>query len=292
MSERSEALPVSPEELALVVAGRHRDPHAVLGAHLGDGSVTVRALKPLADSVVVRYRTGGGWAEAPLAHEHEGVWAGALPVAEVPDYRLVVTYAGIAREADDPYRFWPTLSDLDLHLVTDGRHDELWHALGARVQHYPGLGEAEGVSGTAFTVWAPGAHGVRVEGDFNSWDGREHPMRQLGGSGVWELFVPGVGSGTRYKHRVLDGSGAWHERADPMAAAAEVPPATSSVVFESSHRWGDDAWRPTAAGARRSTPPCRSTSCTWARGGATGPTATSPRSWSTTSSTSASPTSS
>src|SRR5436190_1190973 len=87
-----------------------------------------------------------------------------------------------------------------------------------------------------------GARGVRLEGDFNSWDGREHPMRQLGESGVWELFMPGVGAGAGYKYVVLGADGEWREKADPMAFWAEVPPATSSRVFESSHEWGDDAW--------------------------------------------------
>jgi 1,4-alpha-glucan branching enzyme len=98
------------------------------------------------------------------------------------------------------------------------------------------------VTGTSFAVWAPHARGVRVKGDFNSWDGREHPMRQLGVSGVWELFVPDVGSGTRYKYVILGADGQWTERADPMAFFAEVPPLTSSVVFESDYSWGDQQW--------------------------------------------------
>ena len=98
------------------------------------------------------------------------------------------------------------------------------------------------VTGTSFAVWAPHAKGVRIKGDFNSWDGREHPMRQLGISGVWELFVPGVGSGAHYKFVVLGADDEWREKADPMAFHAEVPPATSSVVFDSSYTWGDDAW--------------------------------------------------
>ncbi|HEY0888412.1 MAG TPA: 1,4-alpha-glucan branching protein GlgB [Nocardioides sp.] len=238
--------PVPTAELASLVEGRHAAPHGVLGAHPYDGAVTVRAFKPLAASVVVRYATvEDDWAEVELQHEHGGIWVGCLPVAEVPDYRLRVTYGAEpdqhTHEVDDPYRFLPTLGEVDLHLINEGRHEQLWQVLGARVHHYSGFGTGE-VTGTSFAVWAPRARGVRLEGDFNNWDGREHPMRQLDSSGVWELFVPGVGSGTRYKYIVLGADDQWREKADPMAAWAEVPPSTSSVVFESQYTWGDDAW--------------------------------------------------
>jgi len=229
-------MPVPIEELARVVAGEHRGPHGVLGAHPHEGGVTVRVLKPLADSVVVRWEGG----EQRLEHEYEGIWVGVLPAEKVPDYRLAVTYSGQEYVVDDPYRFLPTVGELDRHLFNEGRHEELWKVLGAHVHRYEG--PAGDVTGTAFAVWAPNARGVRVEGDFNSWDGREHPMRMLDSSGVWELFVPGVGTGTRYKYVILGADGRWEERADPMAPYAEVPPATSSVVWESSYAWGDQEW--------------------------------------------------
>jgi 1,4-alpha-glucan branching enzyme len=154
-----------------------------------------------------------------------------------------VTYAGQEYVVDDPYRFLPSVGELDLHLFNEGRHEELWRALGARVHRYDG---PQGpVTGTAFTVWAPHARGVRVEGDFNSWDGREHPMRMLADSGVWELFVPGVGTGAHYKFVILGADGQWQERADPMATYAEQPPATSSVVWESTYTWNDEEWQRT-----------------------------------------------
>ena len=162
-------------------------------------------------------------------------------MGDVPDYRLAVAYDGGPHEVDDPYRFLPTLGETDLHLVNEGRHELLWEVLGSRVHHYESaLGG--GVSGTAFAVWAPAAKGVRLKADFNSWDGREHPMRQLGQSGVWELFVPGVGSGTHYKYAVLGADDVWTERADPMASYAEQPPLTASVVYESSYSWNDQDW--------------------------------------------------
>ncbi|HET6699642.1 MAG TPA: 1,4-alpha-glucan branching protein GlgB [Nocardioidaceae bacterium] len=223
--------------LAQLVAGEHGDPHGVLGAHPHQGRVTVRVFRPLAESVTVVY----GDQRVRLEHEYEGVWVGVLPVPDPPDYRLEVTYGdGVAHRVDDAYRYLPTLGEVDLHLINEGRHEQLWDVLGAHVHRYD---SAQGsVSGTSFAVWAPHARGVRVKGDFNSWDGREHPMRQMGVSGVWELFVPDVGAGARYKFAVLGADGQWRDKADPMAYHTEVPPLTSSVVFESSYRWGDDAW--------------------------------------------------
>jgi 1,4-alpha-glucan branching enzyme len=229
--------PVDTAVLDLVAQGRHGNPHDVLGAHPHDGAVTVRALRPLAESVVVVQ----GDLEVPLQHEHEGIWAGVVDVPEVGDYRLEVTYpGGPAHRTDDAYRYLPTLGDIDLHLINEGRHERLWDVLGAHVHTYQSMSGP--VVGTSFAVWAPNAKGIRIKGDFNSWDGREHPMRQLGVSGVWELFVPEVRSGTRYKFVVLGADDRWREKADPMAYAAEVPPAQASVVFESTYTWGDEAW--------------------------------------------------
>jgi len=141
---------------------------------------------------------------------------------------------------DDAYRHLPTLGEVDLHLIREGRHEQLWDALGAHVRAQAG--------GTAFAVWAPNARGVRVVGDFNGWDGQAHPMRSLGSSGVWELFVPGVGPGRRYKYDICGPDGSWHLKADPVATLAERPPATASVVWESRYEWGDQAWMAARAG--------------------------------------------
>lgn len=229
-------LKVSEAELGQIASGEHGNPHGVLGPHPHDGGVTVRVLKPLAAKVTVRWEGG----ETQLTHEHEGIWVGVVPLPDVPDYRVAVTYGEHEHVVDDPYRFLPTLGEVDLHLINEGRHEQLWDVLGARVHHYPGA--LEPVTGTAFAVWAPNARAVRIKADFNSWDGREHPMRQLGTSGVWELFVPNVGTGTSYKYAVLGQDGQWREKADPMAAWAEKPADTASRVFESGYTWGDDAW--------------------------------------------------
>jgi 1,4-alpha-glucan branching enzyme len=137
---------------------------------------------------------------------------------------------------DDPYRCLPTLGELDLHLIGEGRHQKLWLKLGSRrVIH-------QGVEGVAFAVWAPNARGVTVVSDFAFWNEVVHPMRSLGSSGVWELFIPGLAPGARYKYRVAGADGTARLKADPMARAAEIPPDTASVVEDSTHRWADDQW--------------------------------------------------
>ncbi len=230
--------PLDRDAADALLRGEHADPHALLGGHLDDQGVTVRALRPLASSVTVIADDGS---RHPMSHEHEGIWTVHLPLDQVPDYRIGTAYDdGIEHVADDPYRFLPTLGEIDLHLIGEGRHEQLWTVLGAHRKTYEGpIGE---VTGTAFSVWAPHAHGVRVIGDFNQWDGLGHPMRSLGGVGVWELFVPGVGAGTRYKFAILCSDRIWREKADPMARLAETAPATASIVTESDHTWADDAW--------------------------------------------------
>jgi len=226
--------------IRLVAEGRHGSPHDVLGPHAADGTVTIRALRPLADSVVAVF----DGTRAPLEHRADGVWEVRFPGEHPPNYRLEVTYADhIPHLVDDPYRFLPTVGEVDLHLINEGRHEQLWDVLGA---HQHAYGE---VTGTSFAVWAPSAQGVRMEGDFNNWDPKAHPMRQLGVSGVWEIFLPDVGPGTRYKYVVLGADGAWRERADPMAQQSECPPATSSVVTSTSHEWGDEDWMQRRASA-------------------------------------------
>jgi 1,4-alpha-glucan branching enzyme len=229
--------PVSTDEIETLLAGLHHDPHAVLGAHPGPGGTVVRALRPLARSVSLVLDDGS---RVQMRHLHQGVFSATVDAEQAGNYRLAVDYAGGPELiGDDPYRHLPTLGEMDLHLIAEGRHEELWRALGARI--VPEL------DGTAFSVWAPNARGVRVIGDFNHWDGRAHPMRSLGGSGVWELFVPGLGTGSKYKFEICAPDGSWHRKADPMATYAEVPPATASVVFESRYDWADQDWMTTRA---------------------------------------------
>ena len=238
---------VTQDEIDRLIGGDHHDPHGILGAHPERDGVTIRALRPLAGNVEVVLADGE---RRPMRHVHEGVFAITLPPVSrlsgdepvaVPDYRLAVTYGeGPEVVQDDPYRHAPTLGELDLHLIGEGRHEELWKALGAHTRTYT---SAFGpVHGTAFAVWAPSAKGVRVIGDFNHWDGRAYPMRSLGSSGVWELFVPGVGDGDNYKFEILGADQVWRRKADPMAQYAERPPATASKVFTSGYEWEDADW--------------------------------------------------
>ncbi|MGQ4713114.1 1,4-alpha-glucan branching enzyme [Streptomyces anulatus] len=215
-----------------LLAGDHHAPHDVLGAHPIPGGVLVRALRPFARSVTV-LATG---LRAELHDDGDGFFSGVLPVPEAPAYRLEVAYDDNTIEVEDPYRFWPAIGELDLHLIGEGRHEELWRALGAEPM------EHQGVAGTRFTLWAPNARGVRITGDFTYWDGTGFPMRSLGSTGVWELFLPGVGEGALYKYDICRPDGSHTVRADPMARRTEVPPATASIVTASHHAWQDADW--------------------------------------------------
>jgi 1,4-alpha-glucan branching enzyme len=211
------------------------NPHGTLGAHETKGGVVVRAYRPEAQAV--RVQQGGRAVEAELK-DPAGLWEALLPKARLPVvYELEVEYAdGSIYTQRDPYAFLPTLGDLDIHLAMEGRHEELYEKLGAHVR------DIDGVLGTAFAVWAPNARSVAVVGDFNSWDGRLHPMRSLGSSGIWELFVPGVGEGAKYKFEIRTQEGRLRIKADPLAFHTEVPPDTASVVWHSTHEWADDQW--------------------------------------------------
>ncbi|WP_158067097.1 1,4-alpha-glucan branching protein GlgB [Tersicoccus sp. Bi-70] len=234
-------IPVSTDVLDAVAAGRYYNPHGVLGAHLAsDGTVTVRTLRHMAASVDVVTSAG----TTPMAHEYGGIWTAVLETPEdghVPDYRLDVTYGdGVSHRVDEPYRFMPTLGELDLHLIGEGRHETLWTVLGAHVREYPSsMGT---IHGTSFAVWAPNARSVRVAGDFNGWDAKAHGMRALGSSGVWEIFVPDAAAGATYKFEIQGQDGQWRMKADPMARGTEVPPLTGSRVVDSTYTFGDDEW--------------------------------------------------
>ncbi len=232
----AQPIPVSSEVLDAVAYGHHHSPHSVLGAHPDDGGVTIRTVRHLADEVTVVTSD----AEFPAEHEQNGIWVAVLPGTTIPDYRIKVKYGDTETLVDDPYRFLPTLGEMDLHLFAEGRHEELWRVMGAHLKNYKGpMGNVEGV---AFSVWAPNARAVRVVGDFNYWDGNGSAMRSLGASGVWELFIPGVKVGARYKFEIQGPDGNWFQKADPMARATEVPPATASVVTNTEFEWTDDAW--------------------------------------------------
>ena len=234
---------VTDREFELVVAGRHSDPHRVLGLHEG----VVRAFRPEAtgmrlfpdgaEPVEMEMIHPGGLFEACMeGRPGEGTDGGAVAA-----YELEAVYARDGSSStfrfQDPYRLWPTLGETDLYLFGEGRHHRLWEVLGAHCRTHDGL------EGVAFAVWAPNARAVRVVGDWNFWDGRVHPMRTLGSSGVWELFIPGVTAGQRYKFELVTADERLILKTDPMAFRMEEPPATASVVVgRSAHQWGDAGW--------------------------------------------------
>jgi 1,4-alpha-glucan branching enzyme len=222
-------------ELDAVVRREHSNPHAILGPHEAEGGVTVRAYRPGAASVKVRLEDDGRAQQLEAVHPG-GVFEGLIEGAELPlRYRLEVNYGpGGTFTIDDPYAYSPTLGELDLHLIGEGRHEELYERLGSHVRTH------EGTHGTAFAVWAPAARAVSVVGDFNSWDGRLHAMRSLGANGIWEIFLPDVGDGACYKYEVLTADGELTLKADPYAQKTEVPPKTASIVFEPHYQWSSD----------------------------------------------------
>jgi 1,4-alpha-glucan branching enzyme len=233
---------VTDEELRAVVEGWSFDPHGVLGAHRLPQGWAVRTLRPDALSVAVVDQDGSRYGTRQL--HPAGIYEARLP-HQPGDYRVEVVYPNgeggtDSFVVDDPYRWLPTLGELDQHLIREGRHEKLWTVLGAHVRGYDTpSGRVEGVS---FAVWAPNARGVKVTGDFDYWEARAYPMRSLGSSGVWEIFVPGAQVGTRYRYHVLGADGQWRVKSDPLAFATEVPPSNASVVTASTHEWGDDEW--------------------------------------------------
>ncbi len=225
--------------------GRHGDPFSLLGLHPeGDGWI-VRTLVRGADAVGVRIR---GQRSKPVPAEllHPmGLWQAHLPARQTrpPGYELVVA-RGAAEPAveHDAFEFGTIIPDFDIDLLRAGQHRHLGHILGAHAV------EVGGIPGVRFAVWAPNARRVSVVGDWNGFDGRYHPMRWRGSSGIWEIFIPGIGTGQRYKYEILAQDGALRVKADPVAWQAEVPPATASIVpAPSTHRWTDQDWLDTRA---------------------------------------------
>ncbi|HZP44501.1 MAG TPA: 1,4-alpha-glucan branching protein GlgB [Candidatus Binataceae bacterium] len=233
MNNATEGVP--QDELRRLLQLRHADPHAILGAHLDQGGVTIRAWRPGATAMAVITDEG----REPMApwSAADGLFTASFPGRhEVFAYKLAATYPnGRTETFFDPYSFLPTIGDLDQLLWNQGRHERIAEKLGA---HLLQLGDVEGVG---FAVWAPNAAGVSVVGDFNHWDGRIHMMRSLGASGIWEIFVPGLGAGEKYKFEIRTADHMML-KADPFAAATELPPATASIVYRRSYQFADADW--------------------------------------------------
>ncbi|MDK8663257.1 1,4-alpha-glucan branching protein GlgB [Corynebacterium coyleae] len=227
-----------------LLACTHNAPHDIYGWHPhGDGSI-IRTRFIGAERVELLIHN----ASQPMQPLGDDIWATTLDDTHTPDYRYRITYPG----ADpiivaDAYNFLPTLGSLDIHLINEGRHERLWEVLGANTRTYETtLGV---VTGTSFAVWAPNATGVAVIGDFCSWNPSQYPMRSLGVSGVWEIFIPGIGDGDAYKFAIHTADGTRIDKADPLAKRTLTPPETVSVVAKPSEfEWSDHDWITARAG--------------------------------------------
>ncbi|MBO0710848.1 MAG: 1,4-alpha-glucan branching protein GlgB [Acetobacteraceae bacterium] len=221
-----------------LVNARHGDPFAILGPHTVADGLVIRTFQPDAKSVTVTDRASTNRLGVLERIHPAGLFQGLVHSGDT-QYVLSVDTGTIIRDSEDPYAFPLLLGDIDLHLLGEGRHHDLGRCLGAHPM------EIAGVRGVRFAVWAPNARRVSVVGDFNAWDGRRHPMRLRHGAGVWELFIPRLMPGALYKYELLGPDGALLPlKADPVAWATEVPPATASVIADTSPaRWADAHWR-------------------------------------------------
>ncbi len=223
-------------EINALAEGRHNNPFAFLGPHPTANGRVVRTLQPGAKAVDLVEGDGTKLASMRRIHD-SGLFEAPMP-SRKRRYALRVTWqSGETQLVEDPYRFPSTLGEMDLYLLGEGSDRYVYRKLGAHLR------TVQGISGTRFAVWAPNASRVSVVGDFNSWDGRRHVMRLHPGNGIWEIFLPGVGSGALYKYEITDAAGKLLPlKADPYGTLHEPPPGNSSVVFASHYDWNDDDW--------------------------------------------------
>ncbi|HDS15275.1 MAG TPA: 1,4-alpha-glucan branching protein GlgB [Proteobacteria bacterium] len=226
-------------EIKRLVEGRHHDPHAILGRHpIDQNSWVVRAWHPEATEIdfLADQQTT---APRPMQRlDPAGLFALVVAAEQAEAYHFRCRFAdGSSWEYLDPYRFTPSLGELDLYLLSEGRHHRLFDHLGAHPLKH------EEVDGVAFALWAPNAERVSVVGDFNFWDGRRHPLRSLGVSGVWEIFLPELASGSLYKFEILTKNGDLRLKTDPLAFAMELRPQNAARIFDQRrYLWQDREW--------------------------------------------------
>lgn len=217
--------------LAALNSGTHEAPFDVLGPHKSGNRRWITTFQPGATEVLASV----GGKQTSLPRISGDVFSGRVPGKT---YTLTVSYTdGGTQTSRDPFSFDPVLSDFDQYLVGEGTHKELWRVLGAHVITH------QGADGVHFAVWAPNAKRVSVIGDFNAWDGRRHPMRPAGNTGVWEIFVPGIGEGTHYKYHVAGADGQIRDKADPLGFGSQHPPEQASIVRDiAGYGWSDSRW--------------------------------------------------
>jgi 1,4-alpha-glucan branching enzyme len=222
--------------MSALVQGRYRDPFAVLGLHKEGNNRIVRTFQPQARSIVLVDADDNALQEMQRVHA-DGLFEAIMPPRKRRYALRVTTHDGTTYVHEDPYRFVSSLGDLDLYLLGEGSDQKIYDKLGARVL------TLEGIKGTRFAVWAPNASRVSVIGDFNDWDGRRHCMRLHPGNGIWEIFLPELGSGARYKFELLDMNGKLLPlKTDPYGNFHEPPPGNASIVYDSSFEWRDGDW--------------------------------------------------
>jgi 1,4-alpha-glucan branching enzyme len=240
---------ITPDQAGQLSNGSLRDPFGVLGPFDTEIGRYVRSFLPGATGVEVIARDDGRHLGTLSPTQPDGLFLGRVE-GDAP-YRLRIQWPGAVQETEDPYSFDLLLSETDLHLFNEGRLFEIAFTLGANVM------AIDGVRGTRFAVWAPNASAVSVIGDFDTWDNRRHPMRLRYPSGVWELFIPRVGPGARYKFAIVAADGTrLADKADPLAKATEAPPATASIVADPlPYVWHDETWMQSRAARHRADAP-------------------------------------
>ncbi len=238
MKKKESVLLPEKGSLQALLEGRMTDPHSILGMHEGEEGVIIRVFDPEAEAVSVRFGKNSRTIQALTKIHPDGLFAAAFPEKKFFPYLVEKQFPnGSVFCSRDPYSFLPTIGEMDLYLFNSGEHHKVYEAMGA---HAMDVDEAAGVR---FTVWAPNAERVSVVGNFNCWDGRRTPMRLMGNSGVWELFVPGLGPGEVYKYEIRTRSGAVFTKLDPYAWRTELRPATAGIVADPEpFAWTDAEW--------------------------------------------------
>ncbi len=235
--------------LNALAGGRYGNPFSLYGVHKENGQRIVRTFQPRAENVDLMFDEGVDGLRMQRVHE-SGIFEIPMP-ARRRRYRFRLNFHdGSSRIIEDPYRFPSVLGDLDLYLIGQGSHRDIFKKLGAHPVRL------SGIDGTSFAVWAPNASRVSVIGEFNDWDGRCHVMRLHPGNGIWEIFIPGVKHGAKYKFEMLDKHGELLPyKSDPLGQFHEAPPGNASVVYQSGYHWSDKAWsKARSVSLRRSGP--------------------------------------
>ncbi len=221
------------EDLIKIIEARHHDPFEILGAHKTGSHTTVTVFLPDTEKALINDKL--------VMQRIEGTdvfqWNGESK--EVAEHYIInrTNSSGISVHHYDPYNFLPQISEFDLHLFSEGKHWHAYRILGAHAH------QVDGIDGVLFATWAPSAQRVSIIGDFNQWDGRKHPMRIRGSSGVWELFIPGLTVGELYKFEIKSNDGSLHSKMDPYGQQSELRPGTASIIAKTSeHEWQDKDW--------------------------------------------------